>query len=341
MTAITLKYLAEKLNLSTATVSKALRNYRDVHPETLKRVQELAKELNFRPSSLAANLRLRESKTIGLIIPEVVHHFFSSVVNGIVEAAEKERYSVIIMQSGESYETEKKQIEILLSKQVDGILITLSNETTDFSHLYQALDADVALVLFDKVNEDINCSKVTIDDVEAAYKATEHLIKSGCKNIIHIRGPQHPLNANERCAGYRKALEDNGLPFREDYIYTCKRVSYEEGYEFAGRILTEHPEADGLFAVTDLVAVGALSRFRDENVAVPERISVMGFSNWFMSSAVTPTLSTIDQPGYDIGKRAFEQLYKEMQLIRKHQPYTYESILLPTRVIARKSTKAI
>lgn len=341
MPTITLKYLANKLNLSVATVSKALKGYSDVNAETRKKVMALAEELNFQPNSFAVNLRKKESKTIGLIIPEVVHHFFSSVVNGIVKTAENEGYWVIIMQSNESYENEKKQLKLLVAKKVDGILMALSNETTDFTHINNVLDNDIPLVLFDKIADEVNCSKVTIDDVQAAFDATEHLIKTGCKNIVHIRGPVNPLNANARLEGYKKALETYNIPYRKDWVYTCENVTFEEGIHFAEQIITEHPEVDGIFAITDLIAVGLLSKFKMMNIAVPERVSVMGFSNWFMASAVTPPLSTIDQSGYEIGKKAFKQLFKEIKKIKSRTPFKYKTFEIPTKLVIRESTKTI
>ena len=210
---VTLKQIAEQLGISITTVSKALKDYPDVSKKTRKLVRETAFMLNYKPNSFAVNLRTRESKTIGLIIPEIVHHFFSSIIKGIISQAEKKGYLVITLQSNESYELEKKQIDLLLSKRVDGILISLANGTGDYKHLTEIIENDTPLVMFDKIAKIIRCSKVIIDDRKAAYKATEHLIKIGCKKIAHFRGPLLPQNSIDRFLGYKQALIDYGLPY--------------------------------------------------------------------------------------------------------------------------------
>ncbi len=173
---VTLKQIAEELGISITTVSKALKEYPDVSKKTRKLVRETASMLNYKPNSFAVNLRTKESKTIGLIIPEIVHHFFSSVVKGIIAQAEKKGYLVITLQSNESYELEKKQIDLLINKRVDGILISLANGTADYKHLTEVISQDTPVVMSDNIAHIVKCSKVLIDDRKAAYNATEHLI---------------------------------------------------------------------------------------------------------------------------------------------------------------------
>ncbi len=339
MREVTLKHIAEILEISVATVSKALKDYPDVSYKTKKRVKELAETLNYRPNSFAVNFRTKESKTIGLIIPEVVHHFFSNVIKGIIAQAEKKGYLVIILQSNESYELEKKQLDLLVSKRVDGILVSLSNDTANYKHINDTLDRDIPLVLFDKTAKLINCSKIIIDDRKAAFMATEHLIKSGCKHIAHFRGPLLPLNSIDRFLGYKKALETYNIEYNPSLVYTCNDVSFEEGFNFAQELINSQKNVDGLFAVSDLVAIGAIAKLNELKIKIPEQISVIGFSNWFMSSAITPSLTTIDQPGYEMGKKAFKRLFKEMTKIKKKQPFKYKTIELPISLVVRNSTK--
>lgn len=336
---VTLQQIAEKLKISVATVSKALKDYPDVSKKTKKLVKETAQLLNYKPNSFAVNLRTKQSKTIGLIIPEVVHHFFSSVIKGIISQAEKKGYLVIILQSNESYELEKKQIDLLLSKRVDGILISLANETSDYEHINTVIEQDTPLVMFDKIAKVVNCSKVIIDDRKAAYMATQYLIDSGCKRIAHFRGPLAPQNSIDRFLGYKKALTDNNINYNPSLVYVLKDMSFEEGRFFANKLLTEHSDIDGIFINTDLVAIGALTEFKEQNIKVPEEISVVGFSNWFMSSVMTPSLTTINQPGYDMGKKAFKLLHKELKLKNKHLTNTPETIVLETELVIRNSTK--
>lgn len=334
----TLKYIAEKLNISTTTVSKALKGYKDVNTNTREKVLELAKELNYKPNSFAVNFRTNESKTIGIIIPEIVHHFFSNVINGIIAEAEKQDYLVIILQSNESKEMEKRQVELLMNKRVDGIIISLSNESNDDDHLKTILDRNIPLVLIDKISKLIDCSKVIIDDRKAAFEAVNHLVEVGCKKIAHIRGPENPQNAIDRYMGYKTAIEKNGLIFEKSLIYTCTKVSFDEGYNFAKKIITEHPDVDGIFCITDLVAFGVLNYLNEIKVKVPNQIAVIGFSNWFMSEVISPKLSTIEQPGYEMGKEAFLLLKEEINSLKNNENRISKSVVLPTKLIVREST---
>ena len=335
---ITLKQIAETLGISITTVSKALKGYTDVNENTRKSVLELAERLQYTPNSFAVNLRTQESKTIGLVIPEVVHHFFSNVIRGIIEEAEKNGYLVIILQSSESVASEKKQIELLLQKRVDGIIISLSNESNNESYFSQIIEREIPLVQFDKISKLIPSSKVIINDQKAAYSAVSHLIKKGCKKIAHIRGPVNPQNAIDRFLGYKKALEDHQIPFDSTLVYTCTDVTFEEGKRFAEQILATHPDVDGIFAITDLVAVGVLAYCNDNGISVPKDVKLIGFSNWFMSQVVSPKLSTVDQPSFEMGKQSFHLLLDEINAKKDGISFTPKTIELDTTIIEREST---
>ena len=341
MKPVTLKQIAEHLNISVTTVSKALKDYPDVSKKTKGLVKELAKTLNYKPNAFAVNLRTKESKTIGLIVPAIVHHFFSNVIKGIVSQAEKKGYLVIILQSNESYELEKKQIDLLLSHRVDGILISLANETANFNHLNEIIEQEKPLVMFDKIAKIVKCSKVIINDRQAAYTATKHLIDTGCKRIAHFRGALLPQNSIDRFLGYKKALLDNNLPYDPSLVYICEcgDMSFEEGKKNAQQLLKDHNDVDGIFINTDLVAIGAMTEFNKQGIKIPEDISIVGFSNWFMSSVISPSLTTINQPGYLMGKTAFKQLYKEIKKIKKNEKIIYKEIELETALVERESTK--
>ena len=335
----TLKEIATQLGISITTVSKALKNYSDVSEKTKKAVINLATELNYTPNSFAVNLRTKESKTIGLIIPTVVHHFFSNVIEGILEEAEKRNYMVIILQSNENYELEKKQVALLLNKRVDGILISLSNGTGEFDHLKTILANKTPLVLFDKIAKIVNCSKVTINDRKAAYDAVTYLIKKGYKKIAHFRGSYLPQNAIDRFLGYKKALEDNNIVYDSSLVYLCENnLDFEDGYENAKKIIAEHPDIDAIFAVTDLVAIGIIKYFNEIGIPIPKQIAVFGFSNWFMSSIISPKLTTIDQPGFEIGKKSATILFDEIHSKKNNEPIVFQSIELETSIIEREST---
>jgi LacI family transcriptional regulator len=338
---ITLKEIAAKLGISITTVSKALKNYPDVSEKTKKAVIELSQELHYTPNSFAVNLRTRESKTIGLIVPEVVHHFFSNVINAIIDQAEKNEYLVIILQSNETLALEKKQVELLINKRVDGILMSLSNESNNDDHIRAIIDRKIPFVMFDKISKLSKCSKVIINDQKAAFSAVQHLIDNGCRKIAHIRGPLNPQNAIDRFIGYKKALEKNNIPFDPKLVYACERVTFQEGIDFAKQIVDEHPDVDGVFAITDLVAVGVLSYFKDNNVKVPQQVAVIGFSNWFISQVLTPKLSTVDQPSHAMGIEAFNLLLEEMNCHKVGKSFVPRTIELETTLITRESSMKI
>jgi LacI family transcriptional regulator len=267
-----------------------------------------------------------------------VHHFFSNIIKGVIEEADKNGYLVIILQSNESLELEKKQVELLFNKRVDGILISLSNDSNDDQHLKSIISRGFPFVQFDKISKLIPSSKVVINDRKAAMDAVQHLIDKGCKKIAHIRGPENPQNAIDRFLGYKKALENNGIPFDSKLVYTCEIVTFEEGLEFAKQIVEDHPDVDGIFAITDLVAVGVLAYFNEKGIQVPNQIAVIGFSNWFMSQVMTPKLSTVDQPSYEMGVAAFNLLLEEMICRKEGSVFVPRTIELDTSVIERCSS---
>ena len=243
------------------------------------------------------------------------------------------------MQSNESYELEKQQIDLLLNKRVDGILISLANATGDFKHLNQILDQGTPLVMFDKIAKIVKCSKVIIDDRKAAYKATQHLIDIGCKRIAHFRGPLLPQNSIDRFLGYKQALTDNNIKYDASLVYLLNDMSFEEGSFFANKLLKDHKDVDGIFINTDLVAIGAIAAFNKQGVKIPEQINIVGFSNWFMSSVISPSLTTINQPGFKMGKKAFKILYKEIKDKKKNKSIIYKEEVLETNIVVRESTK--
>ncbi len=338
MKEVTLKDIAQILGISVTTVSKALKGYKDVSPETRKSVMMLAENLNYKPNTVALNLKNRETRTIGLIIPAIVHNFFSSVMHGIIAEAEKNGYLVIILQSNESSELEKKQIELLIDKRVDGILMSIVDITAEHEHIKKIIDKEIPLVLFDQVIDEIECSKVTIDDQRAAYNAVSTLIKNGNKKIVHLRGPENSINAKWRCEGYEKALNDHGITADPSLIYVCDGYSIEDGKEFAEKALNDHPDADAIFCITDLVAVGAIAHLNERGIKIPEQISVMGFSNSPIASIISPSLSSVDQPATQMGKESASLLIEEIAKRKEKESISHYQVQLPTNIIEREST---
>lgn len=335
---LTLKDIASALDLSITTVSKALKDYSDVSPKTKAKVKAYAQEVNFTPNAYAAYLRTQESKIIGVVIPRLNHYFFSSVLKGIMKAAEKEGYMVIVLNSEESYELEKKQIDRLLKQNVDGILLSIADSTHDTEHINNISKQNIPLVFFDKYSKLSKCSSVIINDQNAAFTAVEHLIKSGKKNIAHLRGPLLPQNSIDRFLGYRKALEKYNLPYIKEWIFTCQDISSVEGYAYAKHILDKYPEIDAIFAVADMPAIGAIKYFNEKNIAIPKQIAIMGFSNWEIAGLITPSLSTVNQPGETMGRRAFELFYEELQLRKKGAEIEHQIIEVETTLVVRDSS---
>jgi LacI family transcriptional regulator len=339
MSKVSLTNISKILGMSKSTVSKALNNYADVSSATRKKVQDLAAELNYKPNIFAQNLRSQESKIIGLIIPEIVHYFFSTIISGVLETAENFGYSVIVVQSNDDYKDEVKQLKLLLDKNVDGVLLSLADNTIHFNHIKEVIKDGIPFVLYDKISKLIDCNKVVIDDVKAAQMATQHLIDTGCKKIAIIRNHLKSQTTIDRHKGYKKALLENGLLYDKSIDFEGHDVSFNAGKIVADIICQSHKEVDGVFAVTDLMAIGALGSFREHGIAVPDQVSVIGFSNWFLSQITTPHLSTVDQPGFEIGKTAFNLVYEEIQNNKNNIKVPSKTLVIPTTVISRESTK--
>lgn len=337
-----LKEIAKTLGMSVSTVSKALNGYSDVSDKTKKIVLDLAEKLNYTPNSFAVNLRTKASKTIGVIIPTMVHYFFSNIIDSILKECEERGYMVIIMQSNENYELEKKQVDLLLSKGVDGILISLSNKTRDTTHLKKVIKSGVPLILFDKIEKNIKCSKIINDDRQAAYNAVSHLIKNGNKRIAHFRGALNPQNSIDRFLGYKKALTDNNIEYDPSLVYECKnnnRDDFVEGAEIAKQLILDHKDnVDAIFTVNDLISIGTLNYFNRNNIKVPDEIELFGFSNWFMTNVTTPSISSVEQNANKIGKKAAEVLFKELEQKANDEEIFYETHIIDTELIYRDST---
>lgn len=339
---IKLSDLAEELGISTATVSRALKNYPDISAETKQKVIALANKWNYRPNSLAASLRNKETHIIGVIIPEVVNHFFAKVIKGIMEVAYDAGYRVMLCQSNEDYDKEVDDAHALLSSRVDGLLASLANHTRTFEHFYDFMDSGTPVVFFDKTSPEIkDCSKVIIDDYSGAYQAVESLIQQGCKRIAHLQGPGNAHTFQNRLRGYLTALKDYQLPVDPDLIIECPEFTLNRGRLSAHQLVALPKGVDGLFAVTDLLAIGAMKGFREKGIQVPEEVAIIGFSNWEMVEAVFPPLSSVSQPGYEMGRQATQILLKEIKASKNEEDITHETVTLATELVVRASSKSV
>lgn len=334
----TLKEIAETLNISISTVSKALKDYPDVSKQTKQRVLELADSVNYTPNAFAQSLRSQESKTLGVIIPSMVHYYFSSVINAILKEAEDRGYMVMIMQSNEDSLLEKKQVDLLINKGVDGILISLANKTHDFKHLQKIIDYEIPLVLFDKITKLIDCSKVMINDFKASYDAATFLINKGYKRIAYFRGDLNPQNSIDRFLGYKKALEDHNITYDASLVYICHKANFQEGYDNAKKLIEDHgTSVDAICTITDLTAIGAINYLNESNIKIPTEIAVFGFSNWFMSTVISPKLSSVEQNAKLIGEKSVEVLFKEIECKQKDIPFKHDTIIVDSELVIRES----
>jgi len=334
---VTIKDIAKELGISASTVSRALKDHPDISSKTKEAVNKLAKEWHYKPNAVALSLRHSKTNIIGVIIPEIVHHFFSSVISGIEEIANKAGYNVMMFQSNESFEREIANVQALLSSRVDGVLVSMSKETKDFSHFKELRDNGIPIVFFDRVCNELSSDNVIVDDFAGAFAAVEHLINIGCKRIAHLSAPQHMLLGQNRLKGYRQALLKHKMPIDEDLIIKCD--SYEESIELTPELLKLSTPPDAIFAVNELTAAGALTAVKKVGFRVPEDISIVGFTDGLVSRTTDPNLTTLEQHGYEVGLKASELLVGRI----KEGDMDYEPVtkVVKTNLIVRGSTKKL
>lgn len=331
--------IAKALELSKTTVSKVLNEYPDVNALTRKRVLDYIKKVGFEPNRQASFLRTKETKTVALILPQMNHDFFDSVLEGVLKIAQQTEYEFYVACSYESIELEKKLIFKFLKRNVDAIFLSISQETRNFDHLRKIQEEGKILVLFDKIEKTIDCPKIIIDDRKASFTATEHLIKKGCSKILHFRGGFLPQIAIDRYLGYRDALDEYSIPYDKERVFVCENANEKDGFFAAKKVLESGVEFDGLFSISDLTAIGAIQFFKTKKIRTPEDVSVVGFSNWKLSSFTYPTISTIDQPGYLMGEKVFEAFLSEKALKKQGLGPENKVRKLPSKLIVRESSQ--
>lgn len=335
MRQITIKDLAKRLRLSASTVSRALRDHPDISTKTKERVLQEAAATNYQPNIIAQSLQNRQSNNIGVIVPEIRNTFFSTVISGFEEVAYEAGYTIMVCQSGDTHAREVINTRALLANRVAGMLVSTSQETEDFEHLKQVAAQGVPLVLFDRVVEEIDTSKVIVDDFDGAYGAVTHLIERGRKRIAHLAGSSTLYVSRKRRQGYEAALRDHGLTVRPEYIVS-RGCHEEDGQRGAMQLMALADPPDALFAFNDPVALGAFVYLQDNGVAIPEAMAIVGFSNNPNTMLVRPKLTTVNQPAFEIGKTAASQLLKLLSLPVEQQES--ETIVLNTQLIVRQSS---
>ncbi len=331
---ITIKDIANELGFSVSTVSRALKNHPDISAETKRLVNELAERMHYTPNPIALSLKNRSSSMIGVLVPEIVHFFFSNVISGIESVAERNGYSLILVQSSEQLSKEVTAVANVMKGRVDGVIASVSTQTNTYEHFQKLLDEQIPLVFFDRIAENIDATHITVDDFGGAYEATKHLIEQGCKNIVHFAGPQNRRIFRARLDGYKKALEDGGLPFKPELAVVADAM--DKGYQQVQQLLEQGITFDAIFAVNDFTAAGAMRALKKAKKAIPQDVAVVGFANESITLMLEPNLSSVNQSGFEMGQLAMEHLLKQ---IRSEEKLPAEKIVLPATLVVRESSR--
>jgi len=335
----TLSDIANQLNISVSTVSRALHNHPAINKDTKRKVRRLAEKLNYQPNMLALNLLNKKTNTIGIIVPEITSYFFSSVINGIQDLVNDTNYQLIISQSEESFIKERKILEALAKVRVDGFLISPTSESIKPDYYNKLIKSGIPLVLFDRDCEGIKADKVLVDDYDGAFQAVEYLIKTGCRRIAHITGPSDLSISNHRLNGYLDALKKHNIPKDNQLIFKVKGFSPEYGVEAAKKIIKLPDLPDAVFAINDGIAIGAMYVIKEAGIHIPNQISVVGFDDEPHSSYFIPPLTSVWQPVYDMGLLSARILLNKLTDGKHPEPNRYE--LLKPELIVRESSRKL
>jgi LacI family transcriptional regulator len=336
--AVTIKDIAKALGLSTSTVSRALRDSYEISPETKKLVLAYAEKINYSPNPIALSLKERRSRSIGVIVSEIANSFFSQVINGIESIAYNNGYNVIIAQSRESVERELMNLHYLTSRSIDGLIISVSTETSDFANFRQLHEKGLPIVFFDRVVDEIKTHKVTVDGYKGAYDATTHLIRNGYRRIAALGNAEVLSITKARLGGYRAALSENNLDVDEALIKYCHHggMIFSEVEDAMKSLLQLKHKPDAFFASADKLTTGCLRFLKSRGIHVPSQAALVGFSNTDLTELLDPPLTVIRQPAFEMGEIAIKLL---LQLIESKRPVTdFETRVLTTELTVRGST---
>lgn len=337
---VTLKQIAKELDVSISTVSKSLRDSPEISEDTRLKVQAFAKLYNYRPNLIALSLKNRKTKTIGIIIPEIVHHFFATVISGIEHVANEKGYNVIVTLSDESFDKEVINMDMLANGSIDGFIMSLSKETQyrrDFHHITEVINQGMPVVMFDRVTNDILCDKVIIDDNLAAYEAVQKLINAGFKKIALITTVDYVSVGKLRTDGYIKALKTNDIAIDPDLILKIEDI--DNCTEQIEALIKEN-KIDAIFAVNELFAVTAIKAAKKQNLSVPEDIAVIGFTDGIISKYSSPTITTVGQNGIEMGQKAAQMLIDRLETELEEEEH-YKTEVIETHLVIRESTPTL
>lgn len=335
---LTLKQIARELDVSVSTVSKALRDSVEISEETRKKIKAFAKLYNYKPNNIALSLKNRKTRTIGIVLPEIVHDFFATVIGGIEEVANKQGYNVIICVSNNSFDREVMNMEMLANGSTDGFILSVAKETQqkeDYHHLTEVINQGMPIVLFDRVVDQIVCDKVIIDDTEGAKKAVQHLLDIGCSKVGIITTVDYISVGKLRTEGYVEALRQNGLEVDDSLILKIEDMDNSE--RDISKFI-ETADMDGVFAVNEQFSTSAIKAFYKKGLKVPEDVKVVSFSDGELSRRFLPSLTTINQHGAEIGARAAEMLIERLENQNSNGEW-FKTEMIKTSLIERESTK--
>jgi LacI family transcriptional regulator len=335
---VTLKQIAKELDVSISTVSKSLRNSLEISEDTRQKVQAFAKLYNYKPNNIALSLKNKKTKTICIIIPEIIHHFFATVISGVENVANENGYNVLVCLSDESFDKEVINMEMLANGSIDGFIMSLSKETQqkkDFHHIIEVINQGMPVVMFDRVTNDILCDKVIIDDNLAAFNATQFLIDKGLKKTALITTIDYVSVGKLRTEGYIKALKNNDLLVDENLIL---KIEDTENFEDSiAELLNNNPDLEAIFAVNELFAVTAIKTANKLGKKVPEDLSVIGFTDGIISKYSSPSITTVSQNGVKMGGKAAKMLIERLEA-KEEDDEQYRTEVIETELVEREST---
>ena len=338
MKKITLKEIAQFFNVSISTVSKAINDSHEISHELKSKIQNYAKEHKYRPNKVALSLLQKKTKTIGVVVPNILNYFFTQVFSGIEKVANERGYILLSCISDESYEKEVATLEFLGGGTVDGLIVSMAEETqfkNQLGHFQNILDEQVPLVMFDRVSDEILCDKVVVDDFEAGYKTTKYFLNLGCRTVGLVTAIDHSSVGKLRVEGYKKALEEANIPYDDKLIL---RVGKKDDLEVLLTFMLNYKAIDGIMALDEITAVEVLRLIKARGYRVPEDISVVGFTNGKLSRYVTPALTAVSQHGTFIGETAAKVLIERIENNKNVDNITK---VIKTSLIVRDSTKRV
>lgn len=337
---VTLKQIAKELDVSISTVSKSLKDSAEISEDTRQKVQAFAKLYNYKPNNIALSLKNKKTKTIGIIIPEIVHHFFATVISGVENVANEHGYNVIVCLSDESFDKEVINMEMLANGSIDGFIMSLSKETQqkrDFHHISEVINQGMPVVMFDRVTNDILCDKVIIDDNLSAIQAVQTLINKGFKKIALITTVDYVSVGKLRTEGYLKALKSNDIKIDENLILKIEDI---EHCDEAIDNLINTQKIDAIFAVNELFAVTAIKSALKIGLKIPEDIAVIGFTDGIISKYSSPSITTVSQNGIKMGGKAAKMLIERLESEDEDDEH-YRTEVIETHLVERESTPTL